>query len=136
MGEIWHVMMIPDQLELPNHSTISRPNSRLVSIMTRQHNNHLQVRVLASGKNGAVDDREYLLQQLDSSIVEVLINGQKVQLTSHKYEDQENGQTIATLFIQPDGLVNLNLVHHRVLILYNGKIVQVVSKLTINNKHI
>lgn len=136
MGEIWHVMMIPDQMELPNHSTISWPYSRLVSIMTRQQNNHLQVRVLAGGKNGAVDDREYLLQQLDSSIVEVLINGQKVQLTSHKYEDKENGQTIATLFIQPDGLVNLNLVHHRVLILYNGKIVRVVSKLTINNKHI
>nr|XP_012221807.1 PREDICTED: uncharacterized protein LOC105671873 [Linepithema humile] len=119
MGGIWHVLMIPDQLQILNHPNLQLPLSenKKVSVLTREQNNHLQVRVL-------LNDREYQLQQVGDHL-QALINGQEVKLSKKEsHEDKENGEVIAELFMQPDGLVTLDLPNHGITVLYDGKHVQ------------
>nr|XP_012221881.1 PREDICTED: vitellogenin-1-like [Linepithema humile] len=116
MGGIWHVLMIPDHLQILKHPDIQPPLSKImkVNVMAREINNRLQVRVL-------LGEREYRLQQLGDRL-QVLINGQEVKLSKQKsHQDKEKRKTVAELFIQPDDSLTLNSKNHGINILYDGK---------------
>lgn len=118
---IWHVLMIPDQLRIPNHPNHSIPlllsENMEACVMARGVNNHTQARVL-------LGEREYRLQQSDDRL-RVFINEQEIKLSKQRsYQDKEEKKTIAEILIQPDGSLTLDSAKHGINILYDGKYIR------------
>lgn len=107
LGRVWHVLMTPDQTNVPQ-------NMR-VMVFAREVLNGIQVRILLE------NNKEYTLQQSGDHL-QTLINGQMVELSQQDvYQDTQNGEVLAELFVQPDGSVMIKMQNLGVTVVYDGR---------------